>query len=357
MNISYLLRCAVKMDKKALFEQIEDIHQKTGKGRASILLDMQRCAVSHGAGYVDYGRYEMYSLSESERATFLTRGRNDALVKKYNKAERFHIFENKAAFNTVFEAYLKREWLDPSAAPKEEALEFISKHGVVFSKPVLGACGAGIERVSALDFSSNESCYGYLMGLGPDRIWEEQALQHEALERLYKGSINTVRAVTLTIDGQPYLVSAMLRIGNGSHIDNFFTGGMVAPVDANSGIVTDCAIDISKTAYRTHPLSGAAIKGVKIPDWREAVFMVKRASLTVPEMGYVGWDIAFTPDGPCLIEGNEYPGHALYQLPGHTQHKQGIMPLFWEIEKQASAAAAMYAGDNESSKGVARLKL
>jgi D-alanine-D-alanine ligase-like ATP-grasp enzyme len=61
--------------------------------------------------------------------------------------------------------------------------------------------------------------------------------------------------------------------------------------------------------------------------------MVKQACTVVPEIGYVGWDVCFTKDGPALIEGNEYPGHDIYQLPEHTPGKIGMMPVFRAAEE------------------------
>ena len=31
--------------------------------------------------------------------------------------------------------------------------------------------------------------------------------------------------------------------------------------------------------------------------------LVKEAALDIPQIGYMGWDIAFTPDGPVIVEG------------------------------------------------------
>ena len=73
------------------------------------------------------------------------------------------------------------------------------------------------------------------------------------------------------------------------------------------------------------------------PDWDKARAMVERAAQVVPQMGYVGWDVCFTPDGPCLVEGNQFPGHDIYQLPVHTPDKIGIMPRFRAIEAAEAA--------------------
>jgi hypothetical protein len=103
---------------------------------------------------------------------------------------------------------------------------------------------------------------------------------------------------------------------------------MVAPVDEKTGVVANRAVDKNKVLYECHPTTGAQIQGFRFPDWEKAMDMVKQASALIPELGYLGWDVAFTPDGPVLVEGNEFPGHDLYQLPAHTPNKIGIMSKF-----------------------------
>ena len=103
---------------------------------------------------------------------------------------------------------------------------------------------------------------------------------------------------------------------------------MVAPVDEKTGIVLQPAIDKTKTLYDNHPETGTPIKGFQFPDWDSAMEMIKEATLVVPEVGYVGWDLAFSTKGPLLMEGNPFPGHDIYQLPEHTPDKMGMMPKF-----------------------------
>ena len=69
--------------------------------------------------------------------------------------------------------------------------------------------------------------------------------------------------------------------------------------------------------YTRHPASGAYLPGFQIPFWPELTACVRRAMDRVPGMGYVGWDIAVTPDGPELIEGNwHWPGGNIIQFDG-----------------------------------------
>ena len=67
---------------------------------------------------------------------------------------------------------------------------------------------------------------------------------------------------------------------------------------------------------------------------RRQAKLVREAAQVVPQVGYVGWDVCFTPEGPCLVEGNQFPGHDIYQLPVHTPDKIGIMPRFRAIEAE-----------------------
>ena len=48
-------------------------------------------------------------------------------------------------------------------------------------------------------------------------------------------------------------------------------------------------------------------------------------------MRHVGWDVAITPDGPAIIEGNEYPGTDLCQLAPHYPEKTGLWPYYKKI--------------------------
>jgi len=198
------------------------------------------------------------------------------------------------------------------------------------AKPIDGGCGKGIEKINAKNYNSSDELYDYLTDNHNFEL-EEVINQHEDLNKIYDGAINTVRIVTILKDNKPNIICAYFRIGNGKFVDNFNSGGMVAPVDVETGIVADRAIDKNKNLYENHPQTGAKIKGFKFPYWEEALEMCRQASKVVPQMGYIGWDVCFTPTGPVFVEGNEYPGHDIYQLPEHTPNKIGMMPIFNKI--------------------------
>ncbi len=334
-NIKYVFKRALNMDYKTMLNKINSIHKKTGKSRISIFNDMRKCALNYGAGYMDYDLFEMYNLTDEERDTYITRGRNNDLIKKYNNPEYNHIFRNKTEFNTLFKDFIKRDFIDVNTSSKGDVLAFLKKHSTFMAKPVVGTCGKGIEKINIKDYKSLDEIYDYLTNEGMNYELEEVIKQDKRVASIYPDSINTVRIVTIVDDeGTPHIICAYFRIGNGKYVDNFNSGGMVAPVNEETGEVIDKAIDKQKNLYDRHPKTNASIKGFQFPDWDKALALVKEACKIVPEMRYIGWDVCFSTKGPILVEGNEYPGHDIYQLPEHTHNKVGIWPKFTKAFKK-----------------------
>jgi len=334
-NIKYLIKRVANMDYKNMITKINSIHKKTGKGRIAIFNDMRKCAVKYGAGYSDYDLFEMYNLTEEERNTYITRGRNNDLIKKYNNPEYNHLFRNKVEFNTTFKEFVKRDFLEVNTATSEDLKKFMKKHPIFMAKPVTGTCGKGIEKIDTSKYKDLDEVINYLTKEGMNYELEEVIEQCDEVNEIYAGSINTVRIVTILDDENiPHVICAYFRIGNGKYVDNFNSGGMVAPVDEENGIVLDKAIDKQKNLYEIHPATKAKIKGFQFPDWEKAIDLVSKAAFKVPEMRYIGWDVCFSKSGPVLVEGNEYPGHDIYQLPEHTHDKRGIWPKFTKAFKE-----------------------
>ncbi len=327
-NIKYILKRLKTMDKKAMFEKIKSIHKKTGKSRIYLFFDMIVCAKKYGAGYMDYDLFEMYNLTSAQRDTYITRGRNNALVAKYNDKSYFHFLDNKDEFNELYKDYVKRDWIKVKGTPKEDIIAFMQKHNEFMAKPIDGGCGHGIEKINTNDYKSLDEVYDKLVEGNNNYELEEVIKQHPSVSAIYPDAINTVRIVTILKDDETHIICAYFRIGNGKYVDNFNSGGMVAPVNEVTGEVADRAIDKNKNLYETHPQTGAKIKGFKFPDWEKAINICKEAAKVVPQIRYVGWDVCFTPDGPIFVEGNPFPGHDIYQLPEHTPNKMGMMPKF-----------------------------
>lgn len=328
MDIKYVFKRLMDMNYRSFFNKLDSLHKLTGKSKAFLFGDMMVCAIKYGAGYMDYDLFEMYNLKPSERDTLLTRGRNNALVKKYNDPNYVYCFDDKALFMKIFSEYLHREWISTNDE-QEKVLSFISSRDAFIAKPAEGCCGRGVEKIVTKDYPCALNIYWKLLSYSKPYLLEDIIEQHPMINAIYPGAVNTVRAVTINDNGTVRIVCTFFRIGNtNSCVDNFNNGGMVAPVDVETGTVYCDAVDKNKKSYAVHPMSGSKIAGFVFPDWEEAMRIVYCAAREVPQVGYVGWDVAFTPNGPCLVEGNNFPGHDIYQLPAQTCDKNGMFEQF-----------------------------
>ena len=172
-NLGYVFRRLLDMNYKAMWNMVSYLHKKTGKSRLWLLRDMQRCAVNYGAGYMDYDLFEMYNLTPEQRDTYLTRGRNNALVKRYNDMTYGKYFTDKAEFNRRFNDYIHRQWILMEQDNKEQVLAFLRSHEVFIAKPLDGCCGRGVEKLKVADFGDAEGCYAHLLSLGVQYELEE----------------------------------------------------------------------------------------------------------------------------------------------------------------------------------------
>ena len=146
---------------------------------------------------------------------------------------------------------------------------------------------------------------------------------------LYNKSVNTLRMFTFLKDDKAYFLQAVLKIGNGGVVDNFSSGGMYTYVN-DDGIVFVKAIDQADNIFDVHPISKTPIVGFKVPMFDEAVELVKECAHVVPQVAYIGWDVAIGENGPEIIEGNAYPG--VFQIKSSlSDKKEGLIPKYNEI--------------------------
>ena len=230
-----------------------------------------------------------------------------------------------------FADFLQRETLNAETATADELAAFMQRHPVFFAKPNRGTCGNGIEKLQSAQFSSVSACAAYLAGKHLN-VLEEPLRQHEQMARLHPQSVNTMRIVTDRVGDTVYIAYIVLKIGRGDGFcDNSGQGGVICRVDAEGGTICSVATDDYFNVYDVHPDTGIRFEGYQLPMVPEAIAFAKKAALVVPEICHVGWDVAITPDGPVLIEGNDYPGTDLCQLAPHYPEKQGLWPYYKKI--------------------------
>ncbi len=329
-RISYIFKRIFSMNYTQMFSKIKEVKSKSGKSYIYIVFDMINCGIKYQAGYMDYALFEMYNLNKSQRKTVVTRGINNSFIKRFNDPLYRKFFDDKRTFNSKFSEFLKRDWLDLEKADDKELEAFLLKHTQFMAKPARGMCGKGIEKLNVADFNAASEIKAYLKEKDLTLL-EEVVTQHPLMSKLHPYAVNTCRVITLVKDGKSYVVAAYLRIGNGSHVDNFNSGGMVVPIEEDKGEIIYPAINKQSELFEVHPITKVSIKGFKIPMWSEVTELAKKAALLVPQVGLVGWDVAITPKGPLIIEGNDFPGHDIYGLPPHRKDGIGVLPKFEKI--------------------------
>ncbi len=328
--MKYVINRIFNMSFKNMFKQIDVVNKRSGKNKIIIFFDMIICGFKYQAGYMDYMLFEMYNLSSKQRKTIMTRGKNNKLIKKYNDFNYKSYFLMKDQFDNKFKKYLHRDFLVINENSLNDFNLFIKKHSIFFAKPLDGQCGKKIEKIDVSKYDGD-----LFMHLLDNKLYllEEPIIQHDEINRLHPCSINTIRMGTIynKEKKQGKVAVAYFRIGNGKCVDNFNSGGMVVPIDKKSGSILYPAQDKAGNLYYNHPLTNTAIVGYKIPMFQKAIKLAEELSGIIPEMGVVGWDIAITPKGPVVVEGNEFPGHDIYQLPPHRTDGIGVLPEFEKI--------------------------
>ena len=327
-KIGFLVDRAVHMDHREILQVADTVHRETGKPKAAVLADICRCAVRYGAGFNDYLLCQFYNLTDEQRATYVTRGVNQRLMALLNDPETAKIFDSKSRFYRAFGPYLGRDWLDLSAASPADFAAFLEGREAVMVKPDDGTGGHGVEKLLVGDFPSARALYDRAVADGAG-VAEGVLAQHPALDAMNPSAVNTLRIATLVAGEDVHLMYAYLRIGGGDKpVDNLHSGGMFAPVDFETGKLLYPAYDKARRTFTHHPKTGTAIQGFQIPLWEEAKALCLKAAQVAPKMRYVGWDVGVTPDGPVLVEGNNFPGYDILQMPPHTPDKIGMLPAF-----------------------------
>ena len=273
-----------------------------GWARFCVWVSMFWCVLRHGSSPAEYARLNFDKKSDRERARYFTMFRFERFIKKANTGDKT-LFINKIRFNERFAPYLHRDWLDVSNATEEEFADFVRRHGSVMLKATELSCGKGISRYTYSEGDDLSAVYRDSQGM----LAEEFVVQHPVLAAFNPASTNVPRLNTmLDRNGEPIVFTAFLRAGRGDAVvDNLGAGGMAAHIDVETGIVDTLAIDEESEEFLTHPVSGQVFPGTRIPRWEEAKALVIAAAREVPDMRYIGLDVAVTENGVCLIEGND----------------------------------------------------
>jgi hypothetical protein len=182
----------------------------------------------------------------------------------------------------------------------------------VFIKPMLGSGGRGIiiahRKSDVYETGDGEKLDVDLLGSIANRghyIVQAGIVQDPFMSHIYSQSVNTIRVHTENISGNVRIMLAYLRIGlDGSEVDNVCQGGMMLPIRAETGEMTKSAITENGQRFEKHPATGFVFRKATLPRWGDIETFVVESTRKLPQVTYLGWDIALSRAGPLAVEVN-----------------------------------------------------
>ena len=315
INIKFLLKRMKDANYQGFIDSAKRISKVNKRPWIINLADCLFCTAKYGSGYIDYETFEMFNMGAKDRANILTISKNNSIFKMLNDMNYIKYFEDKAAFNEKFDKYLKREWLYFGENDFEKFANFISDKDKIIAKPLDECCGRGIDIYHMKDYEP-KALFDLLIA-NKAYLIEEVVEQDDVMNSMSPSSVNTIRIITIRNGEKVTLVAGCVRVSrSGNVVDNFNAGGLSGILDINTGKIVTDGYDKFRDTFVTHPDTGTKFIGFEIPMWDEVVALVTEAAKVVPEVRYIGWDVAISKKyGPLLIEGNSYPGQDVTQYP------------------------------------------
>lgn len=304
--------------------------------------DMIRSLFRYGSYYSEYFLFGYEGQDAEYRASFITEGIRMSFYPRMNQRKNTDLLENKYRTYKKFQEFYKREMIrirkgeEPTEENVKRLAEFAARHETYVVKPVYAAFGHFVRAERLSDYGSAAEAHRRYSKYGA--VIEERIEQGEAMAVIHRDSVNTLRLPTVIVrneTGEPEirLFHPSLRTGRGdSFVDNFSAGGVSALIDPGNGVIYTDGADKQGHSYVCHPDSGVCFRGFQIPEWEQAVAMVKRAAGMIPDNHYCGWDLAYSADrGWCMVEANCTAQMGAMQMVTKTGRRQELEALIAQM--------------------------
>lgn len=286
------------------------IHREGLSGFGAVVrgADMFLSLWIYGCSYAEYNLYGFSKRKHRDRREFIGDCCRKKYYMKFNAVADIDCFRNKFQAYQEFEHYYGRyAYAYRVSEGFERFCEIIHTCGTAMVKPASASGGYGILKVSDEDPDAVRTSFDTICSIAPkeDIIIEEYVEQTPELKALHPASLNTARIVTIVDrNGEPHVIGSIFRIGrDGKNVDNGSSGGILCDL-SESGVIIKCT-DKAGRDYIEHPTTGHRLIGFSIPRWDEAIALVTELACRKPTIRYCGWDVALTPNGWIMIEGNE----------------------------------------------------
>ena len=311
---------------------IEDVRESIEKSAPEILededllrqtvVDMLVCKRTMGFWDFEYLMFDFRNKSFAERRTFVSNYDRTVILSRANDRVKSEVLDNKALTYEIFKDFYGREAAVINGPEDESTFaDFCSRHAAFVKKPLNGAMGTGIGKVTVEQGTDlHELFTGIFEDVGPF-ICEELIIAHPAIRQLNADSVNTVRLSTYFDGHTVHMHWPFMKIGRaGSFVDNGGAGGILVAIDEEKGTFVSTGIDEACTRYTQHPDNGTVFAGFQLPNWNDALELGRRIAMCalerIPDVRFIGWDITCNDQGRwVVIEGNAFSQFIGQQAP------------------------------------------
>lgn len=326
---SYMINRIKSIQFKRMNEVLNREAKLNNKSALKVKLDFASCAFKYKMGYVDYMKCNVVNLKDKDRKRLFT-GENYRKLLAYLNPIKYRVtMDDKIVCNKIFHEYVKREYVDLRVTSIEEFKKFLKGKKNVFAKLVDGFGGDGVKKIKVEEIKDLEKLYKDLIKKRQYLV-EDEIRQHKVMNDINKFAVNNIRVVTLLKDNEVHVIERVLRINDGL-TDTISSHDIQGRLDEDGNLISRM-VDDDLNVFPTHPVTDFKFEGIKVPYVKEAVELAVKAAKIIPNIRYIGWDIAINPDGVEIIEVNPYPCYTNYQY--YLMHDDGAIMNYLDQVKE-----------------------
>lgn len=310
----------------------EELSERCNKSTSFLERDIIRAKKLNHISLEEYEWVHYYDMSDEQQCSISTLWTRAEFRKRFTSRSYKAVLMDKYIFAKLFPEFFRRRFLLTEGMSRErfDSLAFASKRLVY--KPLTKGQSRGVRVFDVSSAQERDAAYKAVLRLKPG-ILEEWINQHEDMARIYPGAVNIVRFYSVCSPAGTYIFAPVFTVSKRKNVSNGSNDALTAMVDIRTGLVATDAVDqLEKLTYKSHPITGVEFKGLKIPFWQETLGMLSELVQQTSYISNAGWDVAMTPDGPLVIEGNTVPGFNTAQFHGFANLTDGFgyQPIFDE---------------------------
>jgi hypothetical protein len=342
----------------------------TETGAQPMRMMREFAALSFGPGKIAFGDYVRLRLFDdafwagADKRGVAGRRRAAEIMAQANHADGHGLAANRLAAKAYLSAFgfampqavaiFAQDLAAPGGAllrTREQLREFLGDPAVypLIGRPVQQCAGAGeIElldvnvetaRLTTSRAGASADLDGFIEHVSENYaggyLFERRPEPDAAWAKALGGQLPTVRLITVMTDqgARPFRLCATAQTPDG--------GELLLRLDPRNGAVTGASrgAGLEFQDLDRHPWTGAALGGLRVPDWPVMRAMALEASRLLSPLSLIGWELVPTTAGPMILAVDEAPDLARHQLADRRGVLTADFQAFVAARREALAEA------------------